>query len=436
MKKTLTTLLLTMISLVTSNSILTKINTIKTHLPVIKNNISESSSLFNNHYHYLNNDDWITNQSTVDNKFYSYDTSALKNYTFANARNSFFVDTQGNLVNNQTVNIPNKDKIDIENTKQEMITKRKIFSFKTKLQTNENYNFSNYQQNYFIGNNNWNYLQFGGLEKTINISAVKNANKITNNTHLAETLGLYYIAAAAITNKIDLTIADNISQEFIKKSSLSSQSSNSLATITTNIINIIYKNINIFKFINSSPLFSIIKNYSLNFIFDDVNTLVGVYYTKWNVGNITKNINYHYNNNFNNINSQNWTSSSDKQSILMWTNYAKNWEQFISLYPNFNFNNSKLTLTNINKNQESTNFVGSTNNITTNKTLKYELQNNYNMVIGYDNIIQLMTLQLYLFHDDKNIYWQWNATITSSPNLIAGCLLTINLDNISFQFQK
>ena len=226
-----------------------------------------------NHYHYLNNDDWITNQSTVDNKFYSYDTSALKNYTFANA---------------------------------------------------------------------------------------------------------------AITNKIDLTIADNISQEFIKKSSLSSQSSNSLATITTNIINIIYKNINIFKFINSSPLFSIIKNYSLNFIFDDVNTLVGVYYTKWNVGNITKNVNYHYNNNFNNTNSQNWTSSSDKQSILIWTNYAKNWEQFISLYPYFNFNNSKLVLTNMNKNEENTNFIGDTTSISISKTFKYELQNNYNMVIGYE----------------------------------------------------
>lgn len=48
-----------------------------------------TTSLINNQYGYLSKSDWITHQSITDNRFYSYDTSALKDYTFSNARNTF-----------------------------------------------------------------------------------------------------------------------------------------------------------------------------------------------------------------------------------------------------------------------------------------------------------------------------------------------------------
>lgn len=109
---------------------------------------------------------------------------------------------------------------------------------------------------------------------------------------------------AAINNKISLTIAYNSSQQFINKSSLNKLISNQL---TNNIINLIVENTNIFNFIKNSPLFLNIKDYSLNFIFDNDNNLVAIYYTKWNVQNITQNINYHYKEDFSNINKNNWS---------------------------------------------------------------------------------------------------------------------------------
>ncbi|WP_338987408.1 hypothetical protein [Spiroplasma endosymbiont of Dasysyrphus albostriatus] len=414
MRKTINILTVGIFSLATSTTILTSVNHFNTNKNDLQkaNATANQTSLFNNQYQYLNNSDWITNQSTTDHKFYSYDTSALKSYTFTNARNVFLVDTTGNLVYNTKVTIPNKDKSDIENTKQEMITKKKVTSLKSNPNYSDAYNFSEYQQNNFVGDNNWTYLQFGGLEQNIDISN---------------------IADAAINNKISLAIAYNISQQFINKSSLNKLISNQL---TNNIINLIVENTNIFNFIKNSPLFLNIKDYSLNFIFDNDNNLVAIYYTKWNVQNINQNINYHYKEDFSNINKNDWLKNSDQQIILNWTKYAKNWEQFSQLYPKFNFNNSKLSINNMGTYKENNNLTGDTNNITTNKNIKYELQNPYNVVAISDLIIQLPIIDLYVYHDDNNIYYQWNARVTSSPNLIAGCSLAIDLDNISFQFKK
>ncbi|CAB1054188.1 hypothetical protein [Spiroplasma endosymbiont of Danaus chrysippus] len=435
MRKTINILTVGIFSLATSTTILTSVN----HFNSSKNDLQKANattnqtSLFNNQYQYLNNSDWITNRSTTDHKFYSYDTSALKSYTFTNSRNVFLVDTTGNLVYNTKVTIPNKDKSDIENTKQEMITKKKVTLLKSNPNYSDAYNFSEYQQNYFVGDNNWTYLQFGGLEQNIDISNIAGASKIENNNNLSENLGLYYIADAAINNKISLAISYNISQQFINKSSLNKLISNQL---TNNIINLIVENTNIFNFIKNSPLFLNIKDYSLNFIFDNDNNLVAIYYTKWNIQNINQNISYHYKEDFSNINKNDWAKNSDQQIILNWTKYAKNWEQFSQLYPKFNFNNSKLSINNMGTYKENNNLTGDTNNITTNKNIKYELQNPYNVVIISDLIIQLPIIDLYVYHDDNNIYYQWNARVTSSPNLIAGCSLAIDLDNISFQFKK
>ncbi|WP_339042881.1 MULTISPECIES: hypothetical protein [unclassified Spiroplasma] len=435
MRKTINILTVGIFSLATSTTILTSVN----HFNSSKNDLQKANattnqtSLFNNQYQYLNNSDWITNQSTTDHKFYSYDTSALKSYTFTNARNVFLVDTTGNLVYNTKVTIPNEDKLNIENTKQEMNSHKKVTSLKSNPNYSDAYNFSEYQQNNFIGDNNWTYLQFGGLEQNIDISNIAGASKIENNNNLSENLGLYYIADAAINNKISLAIAYNISQQFINKSSLNKLISNQL---TNNIINLIVENNNIFNFIKNSPLFLNIKDYSLNFIFDNDNNLVAIYYTKWNVQNIKQSINYHYKEDFSNINKNDWSKNSDQQIILNWTKYAKNWEQFSQLYPKFNFNNSKLSINNMGTYKENNNLTGDTNNITTNKNIKYELQNPYNVVAISDLIIQLPIIELYVYHDDNNIYYQWNARVTSSPNLIAGCSLAIDLDNISFQFKK
>lgn len=313
-----------------------------------------------------------------------------------------------------------------------MINYRKVTAMKPELNHSDAYNFSNYQQNNFVGDNNWSYLQFGGLEQTINISDIPAAAKIENNNHLNENLGLYYIANAAINNKIWLAIAYNLGQEFINRSSLKGQIDNSLMK---SIINLIFNNNNIFNFINSSPLFQNIKYYSLNFIFDNDNNLIKIYYPKWNVQDITQTINYHYNQDFSNINSHDW-STNDKKNILNWTRYVKTWKQFVQLYPKFNFNNSKLTIDNMGTNKENSNLSGDTSNITTDKKTKYELQNPYSMTVGTEFILQLPIIDLYVLHDDSNIYVQWNARVTSEPNLIAGCNLAIDLDNINFQFNK
>ncbi|BDT04215.1 hypothetical protein [Spiroplasma ixodetis] len=167
MRKTINILTVGIFSLATSTTILTSMN----HFNSSKNDLQKANattnqtSLFNNQYQYLNNSDWITNQSTTDHKFYSYDTSALKSYTFTNARNVFLVDTTGNLVYNTKFTIPNEDKLNIENTKQEMNSHKKVTSLKSNPNYSDAYNFSEYQQNNFIGDNNWTYLQFGGLEE-------------------------------------------------------------------------------------------------------------------------------------------------------------------------------------------------------------------------------------------------------------------------------
>lgn len=84
---TLTTLTLTTNSVMITND---NINNTLAKQTLLSEN---ETSIFNNQYHYLNNSNWIINQSLIDHKFYSYDTSPLKNYTFANARNTFLVDT-------------------------------------------------------------------------------------------------------------------------------------------------------------------------------------------------------------------------------------------------------------------------------------------------------------------------------------------------------
>ncbi|WJG70259.1 hypothetical protein [Spiroplasma ixodetis] len=141
---TLTTLTLTSNTIINSINDNTVINSRLTNKSSI-NNIS--TSLFNNQYGYLSDDDWITNQSIIDHKYYSYDTSHA-NYLLSDgktlARTLFIVDNKGELVYKKDIIIPEKDKVDVNNTKQEMITNCQVT-----INNNDNfYSNTQYSTNY------------------------------------------------------------------------------------------------------------------------------------------------------------------------------------------------------------------------------------------------------------------------------------------------
>ncbi|WP_342218062.1 hypothetical protein [Spiroplasma endosymbiont of Amphimallon solstitiale] len=80
---------------------------------------------------------------------------------------------------------------------------------------------------------------------------------------------------------------------FINQTSLKGQINNQL---TSNIVNLIIDNQNVYNFLNKSPLTLTTKNYSLNWIFDKSNNLVAIYYNNWkNTNNIINDkINYSF----------------------------------------------------------------------------------------------------------------------------------------------
>ncbi|WJG70263.1 hypothetical protein [Spiroplasma ixodetis] len=116
------------------------------------------------------------------------------------ARTLFIVNDKGELVYKKDAIIPAKDKVDVNNTKQEMISHKKIDSINNIYNP---YSKSEYSNKYFSGNNtDWQYIQFGGVEKHIDISQQVGADKVENSSSLNETLGLYYIAKQHIKIKL------------------------------------------------------------------------------------------------------------------------------------------------------------------------------------------------------------------------------------------
>ncbi|WP_342274657.1 hypothetical protein [Spiroplasma endosymbiont of Phycita roborella] len=230
---TLTTLTLT------SGSIINTIDDTSTTINKLlanKSSISDSvTSLFNNQYGYLSSSDWITNQ--IDNNYYSYDTSHA-NYLLSDgktsARTLFTVDNKGELVYKKDAVIPPKDKVEVDATKQEMITHKKITTVKDKYNL---YSKSEYSHTYFSGDNtDWQYIQFGGVEKHIDISQQVGADKVEHSNSLSETLGLYYIAKAARENKISKVVAVNLGTYFMSQTSIKDSFNKDL---TSKIINLI-----------------------------------------------------------------------------------------------------------------------------------------------------------------------------------------------------
>ncbi|MBP1526488.1 hypothetical protein [Spiroplasma endosymbiont of Dactylopius coccus] len=271
---TLTTLTLA------SNSIINTIdatNTTINKLLANKSSISDSvTSLFNNQYGYLNDSDIITNQSITDHKFYSYDTSALKSYTFANARDVFLVNNEGTLIYNPDVIIPADQKLNIENTMQEMISHKKITTVKANYNS---YSNSQYSSTDFSGDNtDWQYLQFGGIEKHIDISQQVGADKVEYSNSLSETSGLYYIAKAVIENKISQSVAINLGIYFIAQSSLKGKINNELIT---KIIDLIINNKYVYNFMLNMPFSNDDTSYVISYIFDHNNNIIELNYNHY-----------------------------------------------------------------------------------------------------------------------------------------------------------
>ncbi|WP_339046020.1 hypothetical protein [Spiroplasma endosymbiont of Colias croceus] len=392
---TLTTLTLT------SNTVINSINdnivnnSSLTNKSSIKNS---TNSLFNNQWNILGTSDWITNQSITDYKFYSYDTSALKSYTFANAQNTFLVDTTGNLVYNTKVIVPDKDKSDIENTKQEMNNTKKVTTIKD---TYNPYSKSEYSTSYFSGDNqDWKLIQQGGIEKHIDISQQTGGHKVEHSDNLSETLGLYYIAKATLSNKIDRTIAEKLSNYFISQSSLKGKINNELAT---KIVDLIVDNKDIYNFIYNLPFNISDKNYSLNYIFDNNNNLIEIYYNKFKNDNITQNVNFNYTTNYNGTDSTNVYNSEQKNIFSNWTDYAKSWDDFTTLFPSISFdNNSFISAGDSSQSTQKHNIKISTKDITEAIDNSAKIDNNFS-VSGFMWHAYINS-SVFIWHDSSGIY--------------------------------
>ncbi|WP_342273967.1 hypothetical protein [Spiroplasma endosymbiont of Phycita roborella] len=390
---TLTTLTLT------SNTVINSINdnivnnSSLTNKSSIKNS---TNSLFNNQWNVLDTSDWITNQSITDYKFYSYDTSALKNYTFANAQNTFLVDTTGNLVYNTKVIVPDKDKSDIENTKQEMNNTKKVTTIKD---TYNPYSKSKYSTSYFSGDNqDWKLIQQGGIEKHIDISQQAGADKVEHSDNLSETLGLYYIAKATLSNKIDRTIAQQLANYFISQSSLKEQINNELVT---KIIDLIIDNKDIYNFIYNLPFNISDKNYSLNYIFDKDNNLIEIYYNKWNADPVTKNLNYKYSDSYNGTSSNNGYTSDTKIIFNDWTKYANNWTDFTNIFSTITFdNNSFISAVTPGGTDKKSNMSVATKNITETITIQFKVYSHDSVFLYWATL----AIWINIWHDDHNVY--------------------------------
>ncbi|WP_425377360.1 hypothetical protein [Spiroplasma endosymbiont of Aleiodes alternator] len=263
-----------MMIVVQKNNIASK----KKILPVIP--INQNKSLFNNQYGYLNNDDWISNQSIIDNKYYSYNTNHA-DYLLSDgktlARTLFIIDNKGELIYKKDAMIPDKDKVDVNNTKQEMIFHRKVATINN---PTNSYSGSQYDINYFAGDGiNWKYVQQSEVETHIDISQQENANNVENNNSLSEGLGLYYIAKAVreSDDSFKEQDADILAHYFITQSSLNGSLSD---VLIDKIIHLLITNDNAYDYITNVPfLTNDNSKYTINYIFDEFNNIIQIYYS-------------------------------------------------------------------------------------------------------------------------------------------------------------
>ncbi|WP_342276353.1 hypothetical protein [Spiroplasma endosymbiont of Nebria brevicollis] len=372
-------------------------------------------SLFNNTFGYLSQDKWITNQSTTDHKYYSYDTShVVSNLSDGTpTRNAFIVDNTGSLTINSKLNLSNVDKNMLNNIQAQMISHKQVTSIKDDYNV---YSKSIYSDNYFSDNSSWKYLQMGGLENHIDISSQQSANKVDNRgASLSETLGLYYIAKAERTNRIDSTVANSLGKDFISKSSLKNLDD----SLTSSIINVVATNADAYNLI-ANALLSDGKNYSINYIFDNSHNLIEIYYNEFNKSNIENNLNYKWNYSYS------WFGSdSPNQDVLIkWSDYAKNWDLVTKIFPTFNFNNNsylKLILLNDKRNIYFPS-ANATNKVKSNQESFY----NFSLSDSFGRYHYNANFNLNIWHDNDNIYYKWALNYNGKTNL------NVNLNNVIF----
>lgn len=382
-----------------------------------------NTSLFNNYYQAFNSDSIvITNQSVNDKQYYSYDLTPA-DFILSNkvdAKTLFIVDNDGNLQYKTGVQdqIPAQDKSTVANVKTEIEQNKKITMIKNNIDNSR----SEYSKSYF-NNTNWQFLQFGGTENCIDISQQPGvADNIVNSGHLNEPLGLYYISQAIINKKIDEKVGSILAQYFINQSSLANYLGttdvNQINPLVKKIVDLLIDNNNIFKLLSNVPTGQqeLYCNYSTNYIFDDQNNLIEVYY--WNnKSNAVGNISYHYNQSF----SSDYSTTSQTFTLLNWKHYANNWKDFTSLYPNFMANpdssgwTSAMFLTigyqgGMNPQQQvRDNFSSNTNKITSQeKDLVFNLH-----IKGYECGVE-GDANLYIWGDNTNLYYKWSLSLTAN----------------------
>ncbi|WP_174481020.1 hypothetical protein [Spiroplasma endosymbiont of Danaus chrysippus] len=174
------------------------------------------------------------------------------------------------------------------------------------------------------------------------------------------------------------------------------------------------------------------KNYSLNWIFDKSNNLVAIYYNNWkNTNNIINDkINYSFSDWHNGTSIA--TDNSNVYNILKWSNYARDWNTFTNMYPTFSFINSYFKVS-------TSTGIESSPTLATNtaKIEQYKNPGNANVLfIAYINTkdgggwgIEI-ALNLDLWHDNDNIYFQWYCFLNSSFGRMT--YVNIALNNINF----
>jgi len=425
---------------------------------------STKTSLFNYQYGILRIDPnkpsentWIANQSIKDHKIYSYNLQPVIGGTLSDGtkmENVFIVDENGNLDYNRE--IPTIDKPTLDNSKTEMIEHRKV----TTINDNDNiYSCSKYvAAGHFAdqtGTNTWQYLQQGQAEPNIDISHKKNTSNIENNDNESEALGLYYIAkqSRAKINRIDLAVADELAEYFISKSSLNTVLNNKAALIDQ-IITLMNKNDNVFNFIANMPftIESTHKNYTMNYIFDNRNHLIAIYYQKWNnIDNLSVNTNdsamaiagddgnYGY---------DSWCSNIT--TITNWKKYANSWNDFITIYPTFGFSlnsylqvyNNKSGIAKLTTLSDKTSVIKNKQPLDLNvidNAYQYDWDSSdyYKFCVEKDytddgrSWSQMMSA-IYLWHDDQNIYYQFSAVLAVHIVASQGNNYEYKLDNCTF----
>ncbi|MBP1525773.1 MAG: PQQ-like beta-propeller repeat protein [Spiroplasma ixodetis] len=289
-------------------------------------------------------------------------------------------------------------------------------------------------------NNDWQYIQFGGLNSHIDISNQVGADKVEHSNNLNETLGLYYIVKAVHENKITKGVADSLGKDFISKISIKNSFNKSL---TNEIINLIVDKEKVYKLINELPFSNDARDYSINYIFDKDNNVIEIYYHKFNNTNLSKNINIFNSQSFDGNNS--WEDfKSENYTLINWTKYAKRWEEFCLLWPSLSFNNSYIKLTNSNGPVINNNLSLMTNKINksipeyiappfndpvvlNNDTFNFKFENNFWIFMAQNRI----HIYLCIWHDDNNIYCQY-AGHNSSQFCASGSSYDIKLDSITF----